>query len=106
MTEDDITKFLTSALIKAPKRYGAGDDCAVVEAGVIVTQDTMIQDVHFDHRLSASDVGWKLVAVNASDIAAMGRMPSWATLSISLPKDISPEWLEGFREGLLEACRT
>ena len=105
MTEDKITQFMTSALTKAPKRYGAGDDCAMVEAGVIVTQDTMVQNVHFDHRLSASDVGWKLVAVNASDIAAMGRMPSWATLSMSLPKDISPDWLEGFREGLLEACR-
>ena len=85
MTESEITQFLTVALQKAPKRYGAGDDCAVVEAGVIVTQDTMVEGVHFDDRLSAADVGWKLVAVNASDIAAMGRMPSWATLSISLP---------------------
>lgn len=105
MTESDIIEFLTSSIRKAPKRYGVGDDCAQIEGGALVTQDTMVQGVHFDERLSPADVGWKLVAINVSDIASMGRMPSWATLSISLPKSFEPEWLDGFRDGLLEACR-
>lgn len=104
-SEDSIIACLTENLRTAPSRYGVGDDCALIEGGAVITQDTMIEGIHFDNKLSAEDIGWKLVAINASDIAAMGRMPSWATLSISLPKDTELEWLKAFNQGLKNACR-
>ena len=55
--------------------------------------------------VSPADVGWKLVAVNVSDIAAMGHSPDWATLSISVPKDLPMKWITEFSSGLHEACR-
>ena len=69
----------------APSMFTAGDDAALVDLCTAVTVDTMVEGVHWDHRLSAEDVGWKLAACNASDINAMGGHPSWALLSIALP---------------------
>ena len=80
-----------------------GDDAALVGPGLVVTVDTMMEGVHWDDRLSAEDVGWKLVAVNASDIGAMGGRPTWALLSISLPAPADAAWLEGFSRGLGQA---
>lgn len=69
---------------------GIGDDAAVVEpergALEILTTDALVEDVHFDRRFSAPhDIGWKALAVNLSDIAAMGGMPRLALLSLGLP---------------------
>ncbi|MFT5681081.1 MAG: thiamine-monophosphate kinase [Myxococcota bacterium] len=82
---------------------GPGDDAALVPGDVAVSVDTMIEGVHFDHRLSAEDVGWKLVAVNASDIGACGRAPDWALLALSLPRPLNTGWLDGFSTGLRAA---
>ena len=51
----------------------------------VVTVDTLVEGVHFDERLSMEDVGYKAVAVNVSDIAAMGGSPTWMVLSVSMP---------------------
>jgi len=79
---------------------GPGDDAALVPGDVAVSVDTMIEGVHFDERLSAADVGWKLVAVNSSDIGACGRVPDWALLALSLPRPLDDDWLDGFTTGL------
>lgn len=84
----------------APARVGIGDDAAVLADGTLVTTDTMVEGVHFDERLSPEDVGYKLVAVNVSDIDAMGGRPTWATLALSLPRDFQPERLAAFYLGL------
>ena len=68
--------------------------------GTAITADTLIEGVHFDHRLSAADVGWKAVAVSASDLGAMGASPSWMVLSLSLPSDTDPSWVRDFSIGL------
>lgn len=86
-------------------RLGAGDDAAVLAGGEVVTTDVMVEGVHFDARSSAADLGWKLVAVNASDVGAMGCRPTWALLTLSLPRPVAPAWLEGFSAGLGEALR-
>lgn len=87
---------------------GIGDDAAILPLppGIpVVTTDAMVEGVHWDDKLSPADVGWKLVAVNASDLGAMGARPQWATLSLSLPTPLDWAWVEQFAQGLGEACR-
>ena len=69
-----------------PPAVGPGDDAAVLDDGLTLTVDAMVEGVHWDDRLSPEDVGAKLVAVNASDIAAMGATPRWFLATILLPE--------------------
>jgi len=85
-------------------RVDAGDDTAVLADGTLVTTDTLVEGVHWDRRATAEDVGWKAVAVNVSDIAAMGGRSSWATLALSLPRPLDPNWIHGFAQGFHAAC--
>ena len=84
---------------------GIGDDAAVVQpergALEILTTDAVVEGVHFDRRFSTlGDVGWKALAVNLSDIAAMGGTPRLALLSLGLPETMTAsdvhELLDGF----------
>lgn len=98
-----IERVLASAGQAEPRvrpRVGPGDDAAWLAGGEIVTTDVMVEGVHFDQRSSPADVGWKLVAVNASDVGAMGARPTWATLTLSLPRPLRMGWVEAFAEGL------
>ena len=106
MNEEQIIKELTLQCRKAPLQNGVGDDCALIADQQVVSTDTMVEGVHFDDRLSAEDVGWKLVAVNASDIASMGRAPNWATLNVSFPAATDPKWIKGFSRGIRMAMST
>lgn len=84
-----------------------GDDAAVLTRGglgEVVTVDALVEGHHFDHRLSAEDVGFKAIAVSVSDLGAMGAQPRWAVLALSLP-DPRQHWVEGFAAGFGEACR-
>ncbi len=86
---------------------GIGDDGAVLvpTAGLHLVQvvDTLVEDVHFPAHLSPSDIGFRAVAVNLSDIAAMGARPRWMTLAMSLP-EADDRWLEAFAGGLHTAA--
>jgi thiamine-monophosphate kinase len=87
-------------------RVGIGDDCAVLEPGpgrlLLATTDLMIEDVHFRRRWAApADLGWKSLAVNLSDVAAMGGRPRWALIALACPDGVSVEDAEGFYSGLL-----
>ena len=81
---------------------GIGDDAAVVNvpAGeqLAVAVDTMVAGVHFPEVASAADIGHKALAVNLSDMAAMGATPRWATLALTLPQP-DDEWVESFAHG-------
>jgi len=81
---------------------GIGDDAALLQvpAGqqLVLTTDTLNSGVHFPEQTSAFDIGWKSLAVNLSDLAAMGAQPAWCSLSLVLPK-IDSTWLENFCEG-------
>lgn len=81
---------------------GPGDDAAVRPAGAAeaLTIDTMVEGTHWDDHLSPEDVGWKLVAVNASDLGAMGAEPEWALLALTLPEPLDLGWVDGFARGL------
>jgi thiamine-monophosphate kinase len=82
---------------------GIGDDCAIlsVPAGkqLVVTTDTMVIGVHFLADADPVDVAHKLVAVNISDIAAMGGQPAWASLALTLP-NYDSGWLSAFSDSL------
>jgi thiamine-monophosphate kinase len=66
----------------------------------------LIEESHFLRgRIPAPDLGWKSLAVNLSDIAAMGGRPRWAFLSLGLPDGIRVEWLDAFFRGWREAAR-
>ena len=83
-------------------RLGVGDDCALLEPPpgklIAVTVDTLVAGQHFLLDTEPADVGWKALAVNLSDLAAMAAKPAWATLSLTLPK-ATEAWLEGFSSG-------
>src|SRR5690606_13742701 len=59
------------------------------------------ENIHFLAGSEAADVGYRALAVNLSDLAAMGAEPAWMTLSLSLPR-AREQWLEGFASGLFE----
>jgi thiamine-monophosphate kinase len=84
---------------------GIGDDCAVfgtTDAGQwLITTDTLVDQVHFDrHWHSPELLGRKSIAVNLSDIAAMGGVPRFVLLSLCLPSSLSSEWLQRWLSGV------
>lgn len=83
-----------------------GDDCAVLALPerhcLAITTDTLVVNTHFLPTISAADLAYKSVAVNLSDLAAMGAIPAWVSLALTLP-DINPIWLEEFSQSLFEA---
>ena len=81
---------------------GIGDDCAILSPPpgkqLAVSTDTLISGVHFPETTSAEDIGYKSLAVNLSDLAAMGAEPAWVSLAISLP-EADESWLRDFMQG-------
>lgn len=82
---------------------GIGDDCALLRPApgedLALTCDTLVAGRHFPRRTAPADIGWKALAVNLSDLAAMAATPRWFTLALTLPED-DEAWLAGFAEGL------
>jgi len=86
---------------------GIGDDAAVISpnrnAQTVLTTDAQIEGVHFERRFSpARDIGYRALAVNLSDLAAMGARPRWALLSLALPDTLLVDEVEGIVDGLSE----
>ena len=95
--------FAAHGLRRPDVALGIGDDCALLipPAGqqLVVTMDTLVADVHFFATADPEGLGHKALAVNLSDLAAMGATPAWATLALTLPK-ADEDWLERFCQGL------
>lgn len=88
-----------------PNALGIGDDCAVLplsdSESLLMTTDLLIEDIHFLlNKISAWELGFKALAVNLSDIAAMGGTPTAAFLSIGLPQQVEIDWIDSFFAGL------
>lgn len=86
---------------------GIGDDAAVVRpargALTVLTTDAQVEGVHFDRRyVSPPDIGYRALAVNLSDLAAMGAVPRWALLSLALPDATPVVEIEGLVAGVGE----
>ncbi|HZF24789.1 MAG TPA: thiamine-phosphate kinase [Steroidobacteraceae bacterium] len=104
-----IRRFFSQA---GPQRadvsLGIGDDAALVRvpegAELVVAADTIVSGVHFPANTSPQDIGYRALAVNLSDMAAMGATPAWATLALTLPA-VNEAWLEGFSSGFFGLAR-
>jgi len=109
MKEFELIKhFFTKQIVKRKDvELGIGDDCAVIapieNQNIVVTTDTLVAGVHFPFNTCPRAIGHKAVAVNLSDIAAMGAKPSWLSLALTLP-DVDEAWLSEFSEGVFELC--
>ena len=85
---------------------GVGDDGALIATTpgqeLVVSTDMLVEGTHFLADTGAEDLGWKTLAVNVSDMAAMGALPRWATLAAALPA-ADPAWIDDFACGFF-AC--
>ncbi|MCH9799089.1 MAG: thiamine-phosphate kinase [Betaproteobacteria bacterium] len=86
---------------------GIGDDAALIQTSaghqLAISSDMSVVGTHFFEDAAPYDIGWKSLAVNISDMAAMGAKPRWATLSIALP-DINTDWLSAFSAGFFSCA--
>ena len=84
---------------------GVGDDCALVDItngmDLAVSTDTMVSGTHFFPDVDPENLGHKALAVNLSDMAAMGAMPYWAMLALTLPS-VDHAWLAAFAKGFFD----
>ncbi len=105
---DLIAQFFTHPSQRCDVALGVGDDCALLHppAGSVlaVTVDTLVAGVHFPEDAYPADIGWKALAVNLSDLAAMGAKPAWITLALTLPV-ADPAWLAPFAQGLMALAK-
>ena len=83
----------------------AGDDCAVLPGGLLFTCDPVIEGVHFLPTTPARQVGWKAMARNLSDIAAMGGQPRYAVISLGLRPATPVRWVRELYAGLHAAAK-
>lgn len=83
-----------------------GDDCAFLEdLGIVVTQDSLVEDVHFSMKyISPYQLGYKSVMVNVSDVAASGAEPKYLTIALSMPADVDDDFIKEFYKGAKSAC--
>ncbi|HSX59735.1 MAG TPA: thiamine-phosphate kinase [Tahibacter sp.] len=90
------------AIARDDVALGIGDDAALLQPRdgeeLAVSMDTLVAGVHFPPGTAPFDIGWKALAVNLSDLAAMGAEPAWAMLALTLPS-IDADWLAGFCDG-------
>ena len=104
LTEFDIIRkyFKPADRQSGEVRCGIGDDAAIVRlpAGMelAISMDTLVAGVHFPVTTAPEDIGYKALAVNLSDLAAVGARPAWVTLALTMPEADS-DWLSGFMKG-------
>lgn len=109
MSEFDLIKRYFHWHSNDPQQVvGNGDDAAVLAIPegyeLVVSVDTSNENIHFPDITPAYDVGYKSLAVNLSDMAAMGAQAKWFTLSVSLPQ-AKDEWVSEFARGLKDLAQ-
>jgi thiamine-monophosphate kinase len=100
---DLIARYFSRSSARRDVLLGVGDDAALLEVPadrvLVAATDTLVEGRHFLPGAPAQSVGHQALAVNLSDLAAMGAEPAWALLSLSLPS-VDECWLDGFAGGL------
>lgn len=86
---------------------GVGDDCAITQIPenhvLATTTDTLVSGIHFLPETNPADIAHKALAVNLSDLAAMGATPAWVSLALTLP-DANEDWLSEFADSFARLC--
>ena len=102
MKEKNFIKIINDTL---NSKY-IGDDCAFLsDLGIVVTQDSLVEGVHFDLSfITPYQLGYKSVMVNISDVCASGAVAKYLTISLSLPENVDEEFVKAFYEGAKSAC--
>jgi thiamine-monophosphate kinase len=102
-----ISKYFKQDL--KPGVTGIGDDCAIIPVNnkhaLLITTDMLIEGQHFiKNRITPYELGYKSIAVNLSDIAAMGGTPEYVFLSVGIPQSTEIKWLDEFFRGIKDLC--
>ena len=102
MNEKSLIKLIKSSL----QSSYIGDDCAYLkDLGIVVTQDSLVEDVHFKRDLiTPFQLGYKTVMVNISDVCASGAEPKYLTISLSLPDTVDENFVKEFYDGAKNAA--
>ena len=99
---DLIQRFFDRPTSQRQVCLGIGDDGAILQVPeaheLVVVTDTLVEGVHFRATDAPDDLGYKALAVNLSDLAAMGAVPVWALLNLTLP-EANESWLGKFSDG-------
>jgi thiamine-monophosphate kinase len=110
LTEDELVAAIARVLETDDPRVivGPGDDAAVTVPGsgeLVLTTDLLVEGVHFERAtISPQELGVKAIAVNVSDLAAMGASPRYALASVALTPDVERAWVIELAAGMREAC--
>jgi thiamine-monophosphate kinase len=104
-----IARYFSDALAgRTDVVLGVGDDAALLRVpegrDVVVAADTIVSGTHFPADTPPDAIGYRALAVNLSDLAAMGATPAWCTLALTLPRAEEP-WLQAFASGLIDLAR-
>ena len=107
--ENEFTQWLTHHIPPSPHAdISIGDDAALTKPnshGLLIATDMLLQDIHFKIESTTPDlIGRKAVAVNLSDIAAMGGSPRSVFISLAIPKHVNREWIEAIMAGAQDLC--
>ncbi|MEW6430589.1 MAG: thiamine-phosphate kinase [Myxococcota bacterium] len=109
MNEFELIDAFVATFDAPPPPLGPGDDCAVLPPGratICVTTDALVEGVHFTRRtFRFEDVGHKALAVNLSDLAAMGARPTWALCALGLPADVTARDVKALGRGMAALAR-
>ena len=113
MTEDELIARIGERLrgVGAERLLvGIGDDAAAWQPSrsnrSVITTDALVEHVHFTRdAMSAEDAGWRALASNLSDVAAMGARPVLATIALGFPRDVEPDWILAFYDGIASLAK-
>lgn len=111
MNELELIRLLTSSLPGNDSVVnGAGDDCAVLDLGIpgqwlLFKTDAVVEGIHFTRHSPPHQIGHKALARCLSDIAAMAGTPSAALVTLALPREFDPEFLQGIYAGMADLAR-
>lgn len=97
--------FANGRQVRRDVETGIGDDCALLTVPdkqlLAISTDTLVSGIHFLPDIDPADLAFKALAVNLSDLAAMGADPAWLTLALTLP-EVDEDWLAAFSDSLFE----
>lgn len=100
--------FRKAGAMRSDVHLGVGDDAALLQCRpgeeLVAAMDTLVEGVHFPRGSPPASIGHRVLAVNLSDLAAMGARPAWALLALTLPR-IDETWLEEFTAGFAALAR-